>query len=564
VKKKILVLIMVSFVAMSFAQIKNYVGIVRQNLSAETTAYFTEMKDTFTKEGFTQYAESIDYFLEGGFGSGFVYVDKNGNNYVITNLHVVPLVENASIEFEDTQGNVKKYENLKVIYADEKVDLAILAFANNEKPFKEGLKIASKNLTDGQDVWSAGFPALGKEPSWQLGRGIVSNAVAKVKDIIRPEISTVIQHSAQVDSGNSGGPLLLADATVQGGYAVVGVNTAKAIGRQAANFAIPAKTLITFIDNALANKATATEESLVTESKEFAEIFSEKDFDFDNIGLFISNEWILRDGRKAIFNLIDEKASSNKTAIMKIFTNYSVFEGMRYAIALKIWDILNLDKSQEMNCSYKNFKKENNSYKTSFSFEQLKHEIESTWIVENNKWKLSGWQDVSFDKKATSKNKKAAKKGLIVLEDFIAGDFGISHYLNDELKTGMGLNISSSFEYLLYGGELYTLKSKNSVIDGNILNVYCGLMLPLNITNILLVIPDVKAGFGLIGYGSEYMSDMMWSFGFGVTLASQFDLPINLRLRLGYNNFKAVLVDEDAFSASLKQLNLGLGISITL
>ena len=130
---------MVSFVAMSFAQIKNYVGIVRQNLSAETTAYFTEMKDTFTKEGFTQYAESIDYFLEGGFGSGFVYVDKNGNNYVITNLHVVPLVENASIEFEDTQGNVKKYENLKVIYADEKVDLAILAFANNEKPFKEGL-----------------------------------------------------------------------------------------------------------------------------------------------------------------------------------------------------------------------------------------------------------------------------------------------------------------------------------------------------------------------------------------------------------------------------------------
>ena len=61
-KKKILVLIMVSFVAMSFAQIKNYVGIVRQNLSAETTAYFTEMKDIFTKEGFTQYAESIDYF----------------------------------------------------------------------------------------------------------------------------------------------------------------------------------------------------------------------------------------------------------------------------------------------------------------------------------------------------------------------------------------------------------------------------------------------------------------------------------------------------------------------
>lgn len=561
-KKKILILIMMCFASLIFAQIKNYVGIVRQTLSSDTTAYFTEMKDSFTEEGFSQYAESVDYFLKGGFGSGFVYVDKNGNNYVITNLHVVPLAEKASIEFEDVQGNTKKYENLKVIYADEKVDLAILSFANNEKPFKNGLKISSKILTDGQDVWSAGFPALGKDPSWQLGRGIVSNSVAKVKEIVNPEISTIIQHSAQVDSGNSGGPLLLQDATVQGGYTVVGVNTAKAIGRQAANFAIPASALVTFIDNALSNKMTSTEESLIKESKEFADIFAEKDFDFTDIGLFVSNEWILREGKMAIFNLINEPASSNKTTVMKIFANYSAFEGMRYAIALKIWQTLNLDKSKEMSCSYKKVETANKSTKCVFAFKQLKNNIETTWIIENNKWKLTAWQDVSFDKKIKSKNKNYSETGLLMYENFISGNFIYSHYLNENLKTGIGFNICAMFDYALYGGESYPLESKDSKIDGNVTNIYAGIAIPLNIKNILTFIPEVKLGVGLVSYGGDYLSDIMYSYGVGVTAATQFDLPVNIQLRLGYNCFNIFALGVD--SGALKQLNLGLGLLLKL
>lgn len=62
---------------------------------------------------------------------------------------------------------------------------------------------------DGTEVWSAGFPGLGGKPMWQLGKGTITNASAKIKELIAPNISTIIQHSAEVDAGNSGGPLLL-------------------------------------------------------------------------------------------------------------------------------------------------------------------------------------------------------------------------------------------------------------------------------------------------------------------------------------------------------------------
>ncbi|WP_461252116.1 hypothetical protein, partial [Treponema sp. R8-4-B8] len=45
-------------------------------------------------------AESLNASRMGGYGSGFVYVDKNGVNYIITNYHVVANASNFSITFE--------------------------------------------------------------------------------------------------------------------------------------------------------------------------------------------------------------------------------------------------------------------------------------------------------------------------------------------------------------------------------------------------------------------------------------------------------------------------------
>ena len=140
-----------------------------------------EFKDDLKKDGYSTFSKAISAYIEGGFGSGFVYVDSKGDNYIITNLHVVSQAATCSVEFENQDGTYTKYENLTVLSVDEDLDLAILKF-NDSKPFTKGLSFASKPVTDGMDVWSAGFPGLGNQPMWQLGKGVVTNSTARIKE----------------------------------------------------------------------------------------------------------------------------------------------------------------------------------------------------------------------------------------------------------------------------------------------------------------------------------------------------------------------------------------------
>ena len=248
-KKHFIAAIVFSCTLFLHAQTKNYVCVVRQQYYPSHVEFLEDLRDSLKKRGYSSYAEYVDRYLKGGFGSGFVYVDKDGTNYIITNRHVVSQAASASVEFENSDGSVTKYENLKVFITDDDIDLAVLTFADGVKPFKNGLTVSTSALNDGQDVVSAGFPGLGGDPVWQFGKGSITNASARIKDMIDPSISTVIQHSAQVDGGNSGGPLLIESKAANGGYAVVGVNTWKAVGREATNFAIPANLAVKLIDN---------------------------------------------------------------------------------------------------------------------------------------------------------------------------------------------------------------------------------------------------------------------------------------------------------------------------
>ncbi len=210
--------------------------------------------------GYTDIADMLTAYAEGTYGSGFVYVVANGQNYVITNYHVVAEAESVNLEFEKEDGRIIVYQNCSVLAVDKTVDLAIIAFQNNKRPFASGLYLSNMNIRDGLEVWTAGYPGLLSKPMWQLGKGNISNAYAKVPELVDPKITSLIQHSAQVDAGNSGGPLLVADNKVNTGYKVVGVNTWKIIGRQATNFSIPAAAVKKFIDTSLSKTHHAAKE----------------------------------------------------------------------------------------------------------------------------------------------------------------------------------------------------------------------------------------------------------------------------------------------------------------
>ncbi|MBQ6029462.1 MAG: trypsin-like peptidase domain-containing protein [Treponema sp.] len=271
---------------MAFAQVKNYVGIARQKYSDAQIKFLEDFRDKLQNRGYNSYAEYVDSYLKGGFGSAFVYVDKDGQNYIVTNRHVVSQAASVSLEFEKDDGSLAKYDNLYVLVTDDDIDLAILRFENNANYFKRGLSFYSGKVYDGQDVVSAGFPGLGDEPVWQFGKGSVTNSAARIKDLIDPAISTVIQHSAQIDAGNSGGPLLVAPKSAATGYDVIGVNTWKAVGRDATNFSIPAALALKLIER---SKKPLDDKAFKAERQEkFKAVLSEPNSDYTALVKFIS------------------------------------------------------------------------------------------------------------------------------------------------------------------------------------------------------------------------------------------------------------------------------------
>jgi len=237
--KKFIALAIVLFfwsVTFCFGQagaLRDYVGLLSIHYHPDVIAYMGKFKASFEKKGYTNAAKAIDNYLKGLSGTGFVYVAADGTCYVLTNEHVVTQSESLSVTFEKQDGSKTVYDRLKVLYVDEEKDLAILVFDAGIKPFARGLSFAAKTVDEGADIFAAGFPGLGNTAIWQFSRGNVSNASVRLPKSSDSDeiIGPYIQHTAQIDPGNSGGPLLVAAQGVQTGYAVVGINTLSANSR---------------------------------------------------------------------------------------------------------------------------------------------------------------------------------------------------------------------------------------------------------------------------------------------------------------------------------------------
>ncbi len=329
--KKFLIALTAFFISsLAFAQVKNYVGIARQKYSDAQIKFLEGFRDKLQNRGYNSYAEYVDSYLKGGFGSAFVYVDKDGQNYIVTNRHVVSQAASVSLEFEKDDGSLAKYDNLYVLVTDDDIDLAILRFENNANYFKRGLSFYAGKVYDGQDVVSAGFPGLGDEPVWQFGKGSVTNSAARIKDLIDPSISTVIQHSAQIDAGNSGGPLLVASKSAATGYEVIGVNTWKAVGRDATNFSIPAALALKLIER---SKKPLDDKAFKAERQEkFKAVLAEPNSDYTALVKFISYDMAAQKGMDCFEEIFKHGATKVKNRVAAEFV-INPIEGLRYAVA---------------------------------------------------------------------------------------------------------------------------------------------------------------------------------------------------------------------------------------
>jgi S1-C subfamily serine protease len=159
----------------------------------------------------------------GGAGSGVV-VTPDG--YLLTNEHVVQRVEEARVSFVDGRTVAAV-----VAGRDPATDLAVLRAQAASLPYA---KLASaERLRAGQLVVAVGNP-YGFEST--VSAGVVSALGRSLRSRQGRLIEGVVQHTAALNPGNSGGPLVDAHG------AVTGINTAIIPNAQGIGFAIPATT----------------------------------------------------------------------------------------------------------------------------------------------------------------------------------------------------------------------------------------------------------------------------------------------------------------------------------
>jgi S1-C subfamily serine protease len=158
-----------------------------------------------------------------GAGSGFVITP---DGYILTNSHVVSHAQEIRAVFIDG----KKLE-ATVIGKDPSTDLAVIRVNASSLPY--AMLADSSSLRVGQLVIAMGNP-FGFQST--VSTGVVSALGRALRSQDGRLIENIIQHTAPLNPGNSGGPLLDSRGRV------VGVNTAIIAMAQGIGFAIPAST----------------------------------------------------------------------------------------------------------------------------------------------------------------------------------------------------------------------------------------------------------------------------------------------------------------------------------
>lgn len=139
-----------------------------------------------------------------GSGSGFI-IDPSG--IVVTNNHVVT----GAGAIEVLIGGSDQEVPAKVLGVSECSDIAVLQLTDpGPYPYVEWF---DGDIQPPLEVYAAGFP-LG-DPEYTVTRGVVSKAEADGESSWA-SVRNVIEHDANIQPGNSGGPLLTSDAQVVG------------------------------------------------------------------------------------------------------------------------------------------------------------------------------------------------------------------------------------------------------------------------------------------------------------------------------------------------------------
>lgn len=161
-------------------------------------------------------------------GSGFVYKVRNNKTYIVTNYHVIDGYSNIYVyntEKKNVKASVLNYDRLN--------DIAILVI-DNSLNLKEISIGNSDDIKVGDEIYVAGTP-LNIDYISTINKGIISfvNRKITINGEYGRNTFNAIQIDAEVDNGNSGGPLL------NNSGKVIGMMIVKEENTNGVSFALP-------------------------------------------------------------------------------------------------------------------------------------------------------------------------------------------------------------------------------------------------------------------------------------------------------------------------------------
>lgn len=179
-------------------------------------------------------------------GSGFIITD---DGYIVTNYHVI----SGGTEVSVTLNNGVTYA-AQVVGGEEDYDIAVLKVDPGETKLQSVVIGQSSNLLVGEDIVAIGNP-LG-ELTFSLSEGIVSCLNREINVDGTP--FNMIQISAAVNSGNSGGPLFNTYGEVVGIVSAKYSSSSSGASVEGLGFAIPIDDVLYMIRDIMENGQVTT------------------------------------------------------------------------------------------------------------------------------------------------------------------------------------------------------------------------------------------------------------------------------------------------------------------
>lgn len=170
-----------------------------------------------------------------GSGTGTIY---NKNGLIITNFHVIEIADNIIVKTYDGMEH-----SAEVLWSNQKTDIAILKIENNN--LKPAEFASSGNLKLGDEVIAIGSP-------FGLSNTVTKGIISSFRDINFEyiDIKDAIQHDADINLGNSGGPLFDSNGKVIGiNFFIISPDYSSA----GLNFAIPIDLVLNEIEDSSVN-----------------------------------------------------------------------------------------------------------------------------------------------------------------------------------------------------------------------------------------------------------------------------------------------------------------------